>query len=169
MAGQGEVPKPLEDLLAKSREAILYSQVNLIEIQIKYRIGKLSLADAPERLIPREIARHEFERLELTDAAIRRSQVQLGSEAGWGSALRSFRSFRSFPSCTWGCCSARSAPRSSPSCTWGCCQLVVSSSPSCTCSARSQVALPLVPKLHLGMLSARSARPQVALGDAVTL
>ena len=70
MAGSPEVPGGLEKMLAETSGAIFYSQVNLIEIQIKYRIGKLKLAEEPGILMPREIARHRFERLDLTDSSV---------------------------------------------------------------------------------------------------
>ena len=70
MAGSSEVPPALEKLLAESSGNIFYGQVNLIEIQIKYRLGKLKLAEEPGILMPREIDRRPFERLELTDSSV---------------------------------------------------------------------------------------------------
>jgi len=70
MSGSSEVPPTLEKLLAETTGDVFYSQVNLIEIQIKYRLGKLMLVEEPGILLPREIARYAFERLELTDSCI---------------------------------------------------------------------------------------------------
>ena len=68
MAGSLEIPPALEKLLAESSGDIFYSQVNLIEIQIMYLLGKLMLAEEPGILMSREIVRYPFERLELTHA-----------------------------------------------------------------------------------------------------
>jgi PIN domain nuclease of toxin-antitoxin system len=49
---------------------VFYSQISLWEIQIKYQLGKLPLADEPAVVLPREVAKYDFTHLDLTDAAI---------------------------------------------------------------------------------------------------
>jgi PIN domain nuclease of toxin-antitoxin system len=64
------VPAPVRRELADPKSEVFYSQISLWEIQIKYQLGKLPLADEPAVVLPRELAKYDFTRLDLTDTAI---------------------------------------------------------------------------------------------------
>ena len=70
MGAEASVPSPVRRELADPKSEVFYSQISLWEIQIKYQLGKLPLADEPAVVLPRELAKYEFTRLDLTDAAI---------------------------------------------------------------------------------------------------
>ena len=70
MAEAEKVPSALRIELATPEVEIFYSQVSTLEIQIKYQIGKLPMPEEPAVLLPREIAKYDFTRLAITDAAI---------------------------------------------------------------------------------------------------
>lgn len=71
LMGEAEkVPAALRKDLAAPEAEIYYSQVSTLEIQIKYQIGKLPMPEEPATVLPREIAKYDFTRLALTDAAI---------------------------------------------------------------------------------------------------
>ena len=70
MGAEASVPAPVRKELADSKSEVFYSQISLWEIQIKYQMGKLPLADEPAVVLPRELAKYDFTRLDLTDAAI---------------------------------------------------------------------------------------------------
>jgi len=70
MGAEASVPTPVRRELADPKSEVFYSQISLWEIQIKYQLGKLSLADEPAVVLPRELAKYDFTRLNLTDAAI---------------------------------------------------------------------------------------------------
>ena len=70
MGAEASVPSPVRQELADPKSEVFYSQISLWEIQIKYQLGKLPLADEPAFVLPRELAKYEFTRLDLTDAAI---------------------------------------------------------------------------------------------------
>jgi PIN domain nuclease of toxin-antitoxin system len=70
MGAEASVPSPVRRELADPKSEVFYSQISLWEIQIKYQLGKLALADEPAVVLPRELAKYEFTRLDLTDAAI---------------------------------------------------------------------------------------------------
>ena len=70
MAEVEKVPLALRKDLAAPEVEIFYSQVSTLEIQIKYQIGKLPMPEEPAVVLPREIARYDFTRLALSDAAI---------------------------------------------------------------------------------------------------
>ena len=71
LMGEAEkVPPALRKDLAAPEVDIYYSQVSTLEIQIKYQIGKLPMPKEPATVLPREIAKYDFTRLALTDAAI---------------------------------------------------------------------------------------------------
>ena len=70
MAEAENVPPALRKELAAPQAEIFYSQVSTLEIQIKYQIGKLPMPEEPAVVLPREIAKYDFTRLALTDAAI---------------------------------------------------------------------------------------------------
>jgi len=70
MAEAEKVPSALRKELAAPEVEIFYSQVSTLEIQIKYQIGKLPMPEEPATVLPREIAKYDFTRLALSDAAI---------------------------------------------------------------------------------------------------
>ena len=70
MGAEESVPAGVRRELADPRAEVFYSQISLWEIQIKYQIGKLSMRDEPAVVMPRELERYSFTRLDLTDAAI---------------------------------------------------------------------------------------------------
>ena len=70
MGAAEKVPPALRQDLADPEVEIYYSQVSTLEIQIKYQIGKLPMPEEPATVLPREIAKYDFTRLALTDAAI---------------------------------------------------------------------------------------------------
>ena len=70
MAEAEKVPLALRKELTAREVEIFYSQVSTLEIQIKYQIGKLPMPEEPAVILPREIARYDFTRLALSDAAI---------------------------------------------------------------------------------------------------
>ena len=70
MSQEESVPPSVRRELADPKSEVFYSQISLWEIQIKYQLGKLALADEPAVVLPRELAKYEFTRLDLTDAAI---------------------------------------------------------------------------------------------------
>jgi PIN domain nuclease of toxin-antitoxin system len=70
MCQEESVPASIRRELADPRAEVFYSQVSLWEIQIKYQLGKLHMADEPAVVLPRELARYGFTQLDLTDAAI---------------------------------------------------------------------------------------------------
>lgn len=71
LMGQEEsVPSAVRRELADPGSEVFYSQISLWEIQIKYQLGKLPMADEPALILPRELARYGFTQLHLTDAAI---------------------------------------------------------------------------------------------------
>jgi len=70
MGAEASVPSPVRRELADPKSEVFYSQISLWEIQIKYQLGKLPLSDEPAVVLPRELAKYEFTRLDLTDAAI---------------------------------------------------------------------------------------------------
>jgi len=70
MGAEESVPVGVRRELADPRTEVFYSQISLWEIQIKYQIGKLSMKDEPAVIMPRELERYSFTRLDLTDAAI---------------------------------------------------------------------------------------------------
>ena len=70
MAEAEKVPLALRKELTAPEVEIFYSQVSTLEIQIKYQIGKLPMPEEPAVILPREIAKYDFTRLALSDAAI---------------------------------------------------------------------------------------------------
>jgi len=70
MAEAEKVPWALRKELTAPEVEIFYSQVSTLEIQIKYQIGKLPMTEEPAVVLPREIAKYDFARLALSDAAI---------------------------------------------------------------------------------------------------
>ena len=70
MADEDKVPSALRKELAAPEVEIFYSQVSTLEIEIKYQIGKLPMPEEPAVVLPREIAKYDFTRLALSDAAI---------------------------------------------------------------------------------------------------
>ena len=70
MAEAEKVPSALRKELTAPEVEIFYSQVSTLEIQIKYQIGKLPMPEEPAVVLPREIAKYDFTRLALSDAAI---------------------------------------------------------------------------------------------------
>lgn len=70
MAEADKVPSALRKELTAPEVEIFYSQVSTLEIQIKYQIGKLPMPEEPSLVLPREIAKYDFTRLALSDAAI---------------------------------------------------------------------------------------------------
>jgi PIN domain nuclease of toxin-antitoxin system len=70
MSQEESVPPSVRRELADPKSEVFYSQISLWEIQIKYQLGKLPLADQPAVVLPREVAKYDFTHLDLTDAAI---------------------------------------------------------------------------------------------------
>jgi len=70
MAEAEKVPSALRMELTAPEVEIFYSQVSTLEIQIKYQIGKLPMLEKPATVLAREIAKYDFTRLALGDAAI---------------------------------------------------------------------------------------------------
>ena len=70
MGQEDSVPVAVRRELADSRSEVFYSQISLWEIQIKYQLGKLPMSDEPALVLPRELARYGFTKLDLTDSAI---------------------------------------------------------------------------------------------------
>ena len=70
MAEAEKVPLALRKELTAPEVEIFFSQVGTLEIQIKYQIGKLPMPEEPAVVLPREIAKYDFTRLALSDAAI---------------------------------------------------------------------------------------------------
>jgi len=70
MSQKESVPVQVRQELADPKSEVFYSQISLLEIQIKYQLGKLPMPDEPAMVLPRELARYGFTQLGLTDAAI---------------------------------------------------------------------------------------------------
>jgi PIN domain nuclease of toxin-antitoxin system len=70
MAGDSRFPASTLKLLAETAGTVFYSPVNLIEIQIKYQLGKLPLPKPPGDFFPAELPKYEFARLELSTESI---------------------------------------------------------------------------------------------------
>ena len=70
MGQEDSVPVAVRRELADPRSEVFYSQISLWEIQIKYQLGKLPMADEPAVILPRELDRYGFTQLDLTDSAI---------------------------------------------------------------------------------------------------
>ena len=70
MGKEDSVPPAVRRELSDPKSEVFYSQISLWEIQIKYQIGKLPMPEEPATVLPREIAKYDFTRLALTDAAI---------------------------------------------------------------------------------------------------
>lgn len=70
MAEEEAVPAAVRRKLADPASEVFYSQVSLWEIQIKYQLGKLPMPDEPAVVLPREIAKYGFTKIDPTDAAI---------------------------------------------------------------------------------------------------
>ena len=70
MGAEESVPAGVRRELADPRAEVFYSQISLWEIQIKYQLGKLPMSDEPALVLPRELARYGFTKLDLTDSAI---------------------------------------------------------------------------------------------------
>ena len=70
MGAEASVPAQVRRELADPKSEVFFSQISLWEIQIKYQLGKLPLADEPAVVLPRELAKYDFTRLDLTDTAI---------------------------------------------------------------------------------------------------
>jgi len=70
MSQEESVPPSVRRELADPKSEVFYSQISLWEIQIKYQLGKLPLADQPAVVLLREVAKYDFTHLDLTDAAI---------------------------------------------------------------------------------------------------
>jgi len=70
MSNEDSVPSAVRRELADPGSEVFYSQISLWEIQIKYQLGKLSMPDEPAVVLPRELDRYGFTKLDLTDAAI---------------------------------------------------------------------------------------------------
>ena len=69
MGQEDAVPEAVRRELADPRSEVFYSQISLWEIQIKYQLGKLPMADEPGVILPRELDRYGFTKLDLTDTA----------------------------------------------------------------------------------------------------
>ena len=70
MGQEQSVPAAVRRELADPLSEVFYSQISLWEIQIKYQLGKLPMADEPAVILPRELAKYGFSRIDLTDTAI---------------------------------------------------------------------------------------------------
>ena len=70
MSNEDSVSSAVRRKLADPGSEVFYSQISLWEIQIKYQLGKLSMPDEPAVVLPRELDRYGFTKLDLTDAAI---------------------------------------------------------------------------------------------------
>ena len=70
MGQEDSVPAAVRRELADPRSEVFYSQISLWEIQIKYQLGKLPMSDEPAIVLPRELDRYGFRKLDLTDSAI---------------------------------------------------------------------------------------------------
>ncbi len=70
MGQEDSVPVAVRRELADPRSEVFYSQISLWEIQIKYQLGRLPMTDEPALVLPRELARYGFTKLDLTDSAI---------------------------------------------------------------------------------------------------
>ena len=70
MGQENSVPVAVRRELADPRSEVYYSQISLWEIQIKYQLGKLPMSDKPAVVLPRELDRYGFKKLDLSDAAI---------------------------------------------------------------------------------------------------
>lgn len=70
MGQEDSVPAAVRRELADPRSEVFYSQISLWEIQIKYQLGKLPMSDEPAIILPRELDRYGFTKLDLTDTAI---------------------------------------------------------------------------------------------------
>jgi len=70
MSNEDSVSSAVRRELADPGSEVFYSQISLWEIQIKYQLGKLSMPDEPAVVLPRELDRYGFTKLDLTDAAI---------------------------------------------------------------------------------------------------
>jgi len=70
MGEEEAVPAAVRRALADPASEVFFSQISLWEIQIKYQLGKLTMTEEPSVLLPRELAKYSFTKIELTDAAI---------------------------------------------------------------------------------------------------
>ena len=70
MGEEQAVPATVRRALADPASEVFFSQISLWEIQIKYQLGKLVMSEEPSVLLPRELAKYSFTKIELTDAAI---------------------------------------------------------------------------------------------------
>jgi PIN domain nuclease of toxin-antitoxin system len=69
-AGSERIPNELVDELTDPAHDVFFSDVNLLEIVIKYQLGKLPLPRSPSKLLLPLARRHQIEYLPLTAAAI---------------------------------------------------------------------------------------------------
>jgi len=70
MGEEDAVPAAVRRALADPASEVFFSQISLWEIQIKYQLGKLVMSEEPSVLLPRELAKYNFTKIELTDTAI---------------------------------------------------------------------------------------------------
>ena len=67
VTGSQTIPPRVRAAVSAPQNEVLVSAVSAWEIAVKHRLGKLPLPDAPEALVPRERARHNFASLALDE------------------------------------------------------------------------------------------------------
>lgn len=72
MADSDKLPRNVAERLTDPTHRLLFSDVSLLEIVIKHRLGKLGLRKKPSQLFPKLPKEHGCERLPLGAAAILR-------------------------------------------------------------------------------------------------
>jgi PIN domain nuclease of toxin-antitoxin system len=70
--GSARIPGPVREALTDPSEDLLFSDVSLLEVVIKHRLGKLRLGAPPSRILLPLARKHMMEVLPLTSAAILR-------------------------------------------------------------------------------------------------
>ncbi|MEI6809719.1 MAG: type II toxin-antitoxin system VapC family toxin [bacterium] len=68
--GSANIPVPVRNVLTDPSEDLLLSDVSILEIVIKYRLGKLPLDAAPSRIILPLARKHSIDILPLSTSAI---------------------------------------------------------------------------------------------------
>jgi len=75
LEGSPRISTALRDLLTDPDHDVWFSDVSVLEVVIKHRLGKLDLKEAPSRLLPRLVRAHGLGSLPLSDRAIYRLET----------------------------------------------------------------------------------------------
>ncbi len=70
--GSSRISAGLKDVLTDPGNELFFSDVSLLEVVIKYNLGKLPLPKPPSRVLPTWVTKHGIQNLCLTSSAILR-------------------------------------------------------------------------------------------------